>query len=116
MLSALAPAEAAAYFVMRRAEGLTPTEHQLLAQWLAKDDAHRSAFDSTDRAWRSFDEPGGNEILAAMRAHAVGARPRGWRPLWATAAAAAVVVLAVGAALIFLPSITGYNSQRTGPA
>jgi len=39
-LSAMAPDEAAAYFITRREEGLTESEHHLFAQWLKADEAH----------------------------------------------------------------------------
>lgn len=99
-LRALDPSEAAAYFIARRAEGLTSSEEQLLAQWLATDEAHRRVFESADRAWQSFAQPEGDEILAALRTHARGAGPRrhpAWRP---TAAVAAVVILAAGALVL----------------
>ena len=117
-LGALAPSDAAAYFIVRRAEGMTAHEQQLLADWLARDEAHRRVFESADQAWQSLAEPEGDEVLAAMRAHAL-APPRraiaAWRP---AAAAAAVLLLAVGAALIFIPSInpSAPGSQQRGAA
>jgi transmembrane sensor len=89
MLGGLEPRDAAALFVARRAEGLSPSEQQLLADWLARDEAHRRLFDSADRAWRSFDDPDADEVLEAMRAHALGQRQGGLRR-WAPAAAAAI--------------------------
>src|SRR5262245_34173073 len=102
-LDALEPREAAAYFVARRAEGLTSGEQQLLDGWLAKDEAHRHVFDSADRAWQTFADADGDEILAAMRAHALAPRARAfatWRP---AVAAAAVLLLVVAAGLFLVP-------------
>jgi len=102
-LGALEPRDAAALFIARRAEGLTTSEQQLLADWLAKDEGHRRLFENADRAWQSFADSEGDEILAAMRAHALtppvlsGAR---WRP---AAAAAAAMIVAIGAAWFFIP-------------
>src|SRR5262245_21635371 len=100
-LAALEPAEAAALFIARRAEGLTSSEQQMLADWLAKDEVHRRALANAERAWQSFERADEDEILTAMRTHAPGARPRSaiaWHP---AVAAAAILVLAVGVLMIF---------------
>jgi transmembrane sensor len=102
-LNALESREAAALFIARRAEGLTDSEQQLLAAWLAKDEGNRRQFEIAESAWRSFDDSGSDEILAAMRKHAVTPRRRSaprWMP---AAAAAAVLVLAVGVAWFLRP-------------
>lgn len=103
-LNALEPREAAARFISRRAEGLTASEQQLLADWLAQDEVNRRMYASAERAWQSFDGAGGDEILAAMRAHARAPRARtwAWRP---AAAAAAVLLVAVSAVLYFAPNV-----------
>ena len=114
-LSALEPADAAALFIARRAEGLTASEQQLLADWLARDELHRRVFDNANHAWQSFEESEGDEILVAMRAHAKASRPRAfatWRP---AVAAAAVLVLAVGAALFFIPALHPWAPQSPLP-
>src|SRR5262245_17803106 len=100
-LAALEPSDAAAYFVVRQAEGLTDSEQQLLAGWLARNESHRKAFAAANRSWKTFEQSEGDEILAAMRAHALAKQPRAvthWRP---SVAAAAVLVLAVGALVLF---------------
>jgi transmembrane sensor len=107
-LDALEPREAAALFIARRAEGLTSSEQQLLADWLAKDEAHKRVFDSADRAWQAFAGAEGDEILTAMRKHARAPRPQGlaqWRPV----AAAAVLLLAVTAALALIPNLNPWS-------
>ncbi len=91
-LAKLAPPEAAALFIARRSEGLTTGEQQLLEEWLARDAAHRRAFENAERAWSSFDDAKGDEILAAMRAHALAPRRR-TRPRWLPVAAAAALAL-----------------------
>jgi transmembrane sensor len=110
-LSALEPREAAAYFIARRAEGLSSSEQELLSGWLANDEVHRRMFESADHAWQSFAEVEGDEVLAAMRAHALAKRPRAFafsRPL---AVAAAVVLLAAGGALFFDPALNPWAPQ-----
>lgn len=91
-LAKLMPSEAAALFIARRSEGLTANERQLLEEWLARDGAHRRAFENAERAWSSFDDATGDEILAAMRAHALVSRRR-TRPRWLPIAAAAALAL-----------------------
>lgn len=75
-LRALGPRQAAAYFVARRSEGLTPGEERLLEGWLAADVAHHEVLASAERAWRVFDEPGDDRVLKDMRAEALALRPR----------------------------------------
>jgi transmembrane sensor len=97
-LAALEPANAAALWVTRRAEGLTSSEQELFDEWLTRDRSHRRLLDNAERAWRVFDGAEDDEILAAMRAHALapGSQPR--RRAWAFAAAAAVIVAVIGSA------------------
>ena len=103
-LSALDPSEAAALFIARRAEGLTDNERQLLEDWLAKDEGHRRQFENADRAWQNFADSEDDEILTAMRAHARAPRPRSWATWRPAAAAAAVLLVALGAAWFFIPT------------
>jgi transmembrane sensor len=102
MIDALEPREVAALFVSRRAEGLNASEENLLAGWLARDESHRLLLESAERAWKAFAEPQGDEILAAMRAHALKQRPRGWAAWRPVAAAAAVLLLMGGTALVVI--------------
>lgn len=97
---AMEPADAAAWFVARTAEGLTPTEEAQRDEWLAADASHAAALDQAERAWRVFADAEGDEILAAMRAHAL-ASPARNRSDWRRFAAAAVVLL-VAATSLFL--------------
>jgi transmembrane sensor len=115
-LDALGPRAAAAYFIMRRAEGLTSGEEQLLADWLARDESHRRIFENTDRSCRVFADAEGDEILAAMRAHARAPRRRGWMTWRPAIAAAAVLLLAVGTALFLVPGLNPWapGSQQPG--
>jgi transmembrane sensor len=113
-IQSLGPAEVAACFILRRADGLTASEHQLLEGWLAKDEGHRHAFDNADRAWQSLRDPEGDEILAAMRTHALSARPRAgsaWRPI---AAAAAILLVGVCLALLFNPTLHRPGTEKLG--
>jgi ferric-dicitrate binding protein FerR (iron transport regulator) len=97
MLGALEPLDAAAYFVVRRSEGLTRSEQDLLQDWLAADASHRKALAKAERVWRLFDEPSDDATLTAMRAQAL-ATPRrsGWRRAMV---GAVVLALAAGALL-----------------
>jgi transmembrane sensor len=111
-LGELDPSEAAALFVARRAEGLTPSEEDLLAAWLAADAGHARALDRADRAWGAFADSEGDEILAEMRAHARASRPRpmvDWRRF---AAIAAILVLVLGSGTVLL---TLNRPQGPGP-
>src|SRR5262245_10713374 len=103
-LHAMAPDEAAALFLARRGEGLTEHEEALLADWLAADAAHELAFDRADRSWALFDDAGGNDLLEAMRTHALETRPP-HRPSWQRfAAIAAVLLLILGAGWLLIPT------------
>lgn len=97
-LGALPTDEAAALFVARRAEGLTDSERALFEDWLAPDE-HRRALERAERAWRSFDESEGDEILAAMRRHALAGRPTAWTDWRRMAAVAATLMVIAGAGL-----------------
>jgi transmembrane sensor len=101
----MSPDEAAAYFVTRRSEGLTSSEEELLARWLGTDRAHQQMLDGADQAWNSLEGAEDNEILAAMRAHALAQRPRVAFD-WARAAAvAAVLVVVIGGGLAIAPRL-----------
>jgi transmembrane sensor len=113
-LGTLAAGEAAALFLARRAEGLTDSERALLERWLANDE-HRRALKRAERAWRSFEAAEGDEILAAMRRHALAAGPK-VRMDWRRAAAmAATLLVVVGAGLYFAPGV-GRRAPASAPA
>ena len=100
--------EAAALFIARRADGFIAGERELFEAWLAADEAHQDAFQRADRAWGVFDRSEGDEILEAMRQHALAPR-RNWGR-WRIAAAASLLI-AVGAAVLSVP---GLRSLREG--
>jgi transmembrane sensor len=104
-LNAMATDEVAAWFVAQREEGLTAPEDALLADWLAADPAHGDAYRRAGRAWDAFADAEGDEILAAMRAHALApdGRRTGW---WRMAAAAAVILVAAVGLVLQLGSGT----------
>ena len=103
-LSALGPGEAAALFIARRADGLTESEQRLLSAWLATDEGNRRQFEIAENAWQSFADSEGNEIIAAMRAHALAPRSRRWAHWRPATAAAAVMLVAIGLVWIFRPA------------
>lgn len=104
-LHAMPHDEAAALLAVRRAEGLTTNEAALLAQWLAADPRHAHAFDNAQRGWSAFEDAGEDEILVAMRAHALAPAVRR-RVVWPQiAAVAAALVLLVASSLVLLPSL-----------
>ena len=95
--------EAAALFVTRRADGFTAGEREVFEAWLAADEAHRDAVRRADRAWAVFDRSEGDEILEAMRQHALA--PRRNRGRWRMAAVAASVLIAIGAVVLSVPGL-----------
>jgi transmembrane sensor len=114
-LQSMDAAEAAALFVSRQAEGLTQSEQQLLESWLAEDDGNAREFERAERAWSSFDEAGEDEILSAMRRHALRHSPR--QPAWYRAAAAAMVAVLIGIGFLVLPNFNSTpGPNNVGPA
>jgi transmembrane sensor len=109
--------EAAAHFVARNAEGLNQSEADLLARWLAADVAHSHEYERATRAWEAFADADDDEILAAMRNHALAPRSnprRLWQPL---AAAAAVAFLLLSVVLLVRPwSSPGSDELSAGAA
>ena len=100
-LRSLPRGEAAALFIARRAEGLTPSEAELLSHWLGDDELNRREFERTERAWDIFADPGDDELLAAMRSHALASRKRSFQwPRLAAAAAAFMILLSAGLMLL----------------
>jgi transmembrane sensor len=110
------PGDAAACFVVRRAEGLTASEQELLAEWLGEDEGHGRQLERAERAWDLFSDAGDHEILAAMRAHAAAPRRREWASWRPAAAAAAILLLLMSATLLFLPRERGPPGAGGGPA
>jgi transmembrane sensor len=100
-LRAMEPDDAAAYFVACGIDGRTASEQELLDGWLAESPDHSAALERANRGWDSLADAEGDEILSAMRAHAL-APPTAQRRLWPRAAAAAAVLLLVAAASILL--------------
>jgi transmembrane sensor len=113
-LGALTAGEAAALFVARQAEGLTDSERALLEGWLASDE-HRRAFERAERAWRSFEAAEGDDILAAMRRHALAGRPQIWTDWRRMAAMAATLLVIAGAGFYLAPGL-GRRAPVSAPA
>jgi transmembrane sensor len=107
-LQAMPVDDAAALFVARRAEGLTAGEQELLAEWLAESAEHQAALACAERGWDAFDAAGDDEILAAMRAHALAPRRHAW-PRWIQVAAAAAALLLLATASLVLPALLTRN-------
>lgn len=112
-LRAMEPDEAAAYFVACGVDGLTANEQELLDDWLAESADHSAALDRANRGWDSFADADGDEILLAMRAHAL-APPAAKRRPWPRYAAAAAVLLLVAAASILLLPRSGRAPRPDG--
>ncbi len=101
-LAAMKPDEAAALWTARHSEGLSAHEEELFQDWLGRSIENAEAWADAELAWHAFDEAGDDEILAAMRSHALAAERSSWlRPQLAAAAAVLLVLLA--SALLFLP-------------
>jgi len=114
-LRSMDAAEAAALFVSRQAEGLTQSEQLLLESWLAEGNGNVREFERAAKAWSSFDEAGDDEILSAMRRHAL--EQRRARPTWYRAAAAAMVAVIIGIGFLILPNFSPPPaSNDAGPA
>lgn len=113
-LVALSAGEAAALFVARRAEGLTDSERALLEDWLASDE-HRLALERAEHAWRSFEEAEGDDILDAMRRHALAGRPKVWTGWRGMAAMAASLLVIAGAGLYVVPGAS-HRAPVSSPA
>lgn len=116
----LTPKDAAAVFVARNAgEGLNAEEELVLAAWLEKNALHRNEYENAERIWQTFVNIRGDEISAAMRAHAAAERPKRiltWRVALITAA---VVLLALAATIFFTAqnpvtvTVIPYSTLRT---
>jgi ferric-dicitrate binding protein FerR (iron transport regulator) len=76
-LREMTPDDAAAYFVTH-SDDLTPVEQKLLSVWLSANRGHARALKRAGAVWQWFDRVEENEVLAEMRAHALGARPKHW--------------------------------------
>jgi transmembrane sensor len=93
-LSEMPPAEAAAIWTVRLAEGGQTHETDLFEQWLELAPENRVAWQQMNAAFEALDDGSDNELLGAMRAHARQAGPvRSER--WPRAAAAAALVVAL---------------------
>jgi transmembrane sensor len=96
------PDEAAAFWTARRAEGLSRYEEEQFRLWLGRSIENVEAWADADAAWRIFDDAGDDEILAAMRSHAIAAERSSWlRPQ--LAAAAAIVLILLASVWLFVP-------------
>jgi transmembrane sensor len=117
-LAALSPEEAAAFWTVRHAEGLAAHEEEQFAIWLSRSAENAAAWSDAQSAWDSFDEAGDDEILLAMRSQALASQRTSWfRP--ELAAAAAVALLLLVSALLFLPSHmpgNGSSGQQNAPS
>jgi len=118
----LAPNDAAALFVARAGgEGLNADEELVLANWLRKNMTHRREYENAERVWKTFVNISGDEIQAAMRAHAATERPKRmitWKTMTVTAV---IVVLASLATFLFITrgqsaqnvTVVPYTTLRT---
>jgi transmembrane sensor len=103
-LTSMSPDEAAAFWTVRRSEGLADYEEEQFREWLAKSSQNAEAWADAETAWRAFDEGGDDEILAAMRSHALAAQRSSWFRSQ-LAAAAAVLLLLLASAWLIVPNI-----------
>jgi transmembrane sensor len=101
-LAGMGPDEAAAFWTVRHAEGLSTYEEEMFRAWLGRSSENAEAWRYAATAWRAFDNMGEDEILAAMRSHALAAERSSWfRPQ--LAAAAAIVLLLLASVWLFVP-------------
>lgn len=106
-LTRIEPRQAAALLVARRAEGLAPGEQQLLEEWLSSDTTHREHFEHANRAWQAFSGAENNEILRAMRRHALEANARRSTHFWPLALAASLLIAVCAAWIVLERSSSG---------
>lgn len=91
--------EAAARFVVRRAEGWSAGEAALFEDWLRADARNQAVFETVDRGWAAFEDADNHEILSAMRERAMATRPARALP-WRALALAASILVAVGLGVV----------------
>ena len=104
-LTAMSPDEAAALWAARHAEGLYGYEEEQFRTWLAHSRQNAEAWSDAETAWRAFDDAEDDEILAAMRSHALAARPSSlFRPQ--SVAAAAILLFLFATAWLVTPLMT----------
>jgi transmembrane sensor len=98
--------EAVAWFVRLQDEEATAADRESFAAWLARDPAHRAAWNEIDRIWRGLgDIPIGEPAREGAAAIAPAPPPaRRARRLWRPLAAAAMILLAVTLARQLLPT------------
>lgn len=116
-LRAMDPAEAAALWTVRLAEGEYANERELFEQWLEASAVNRKAWERAQRGWDLFDHAGEDEILEEMRRHGRRARPAAhlnWKPV--AAAAAALLVVISSSILVERSGVfPGGGGQKMGP-
>jgi len=112
-LRSMEPNDVAAYFASYEAEGLTSAERDLMEQWLSDDGAHATALARAKRAWSAFDDADGDEILSAMRNHALADPVPRWRLSSRAIAAVAALFLVTMGTLLLLPRF-GHMPQQGG--
>jgi transmembrane sensor len=110
VLEGLEPKDAAALFVARNAEGMNADEEQLLAAWLKRNEAHRREYQNADKLWQTFVNIRGDEIQAAMRAQSAAERKKRVGRRRAAIAAGVLVLLAIGAVIVFSPALNPWKS------
>lgn len=112
-LRSMEPNDVAAYFASYEAEGLTSAERDLMEQWLSDDAAHATALARAKRTWSAFNEADGDEILSAMRDHALAGPVARWRVSLRAVAAVAALFLATMGVLVLLPHFD-HTAQQGG--
>jgi len=102
----LPPKDAAALFVARNGgEGLNAEEELLLANWLKENVANRREYENAHRVWQTFVNIKGDEIMAAMRAHAATERPKQVVTLRIALVGVAIILVAAAATIFFTSTL-----------
>jgi transmembrane sensor len=107
-LTAMSPEEAAAFWTTRHSEGLFASEEEQFKDWLARSEQNANAWADAQAAWSVFDEAGNDEILSAMRSHALQTE-RSYASWYnpQLAAAAAFALLMLTSMLLLIPDMLG---------
>jgi transmembrane sensor len=106
--TAMSSEEAAAFWIVRHSEGLFASEVEQFEDWIARSEQNAKAWADAQAAWSAFDEAGDDDILSAMRLHALQSErsSTSWYRSQ-LAAAAAFALLMLTSMLLLIPEMIG---------
>lgn len=114
-LCAMTPDEAASRWAVRQSDGgVSDQESAIFEQWLALDAAHRRAWADAVASLRLFDGAGDDELLEAIRRHALDAGPER-KVQWRRFAAVAAGIAVIGLVTVLGVDRMGLTDPSSGP-